>query len=87
MFHTKARGGEAFATEQKITEFTKILVRSKQFLKNRKNRIKSNDSIKKATQNINTTISTKYHLAPEIIEKRSLNSNDSKYFQEIYMTL
>ena len=31
MFHTKARGGKAFAAEQKIREFRKILVRSKQF--------------------------------------------------------
>ena len=33
---------------------------------------------------MNETISTKYQLAPETIEKRSLNPNDSKYFQEIY---
>ena len=29
------------------------------------------------------TISTKYQLAPETIEKRSLNPNDGKYFLEI----
>ena len=33
---------------------------------------------------MNKKISTKYHLVPETIEKRSLNPNDSKYFQEIY---
>ena len=33
---------------------------------------------------MNETISTKYQGAPETIEKRSLNSNDSKYFQEIF---
>ena len=33
---------------------------------------------------MNKTISTKYQLVPETIEKRSLNPNDSKYFQEIY---
>ena len=33
---------------------------------------------------MNETISTKYGLAPETIEKRSLNPNDGKYFQEIY---
>ena len=33
---------------------------------------------------MNETSSTKYQLAPETIEKRSLNPNDSKYFQEIY---
>ena len=33
---------------------------------------------------MNKTISTKYQLVPETSEKRSLNPNDSKYFQEIY---
>ena len=33
---------------------------------------------------MNETISTKYQLAPESIEKRSLNPNNGKYFQEIY---
>ena len=33
---------------------------------------------------MNETISTKYQLAPETIEKISLNPNNSKYFQEIY---
>ena len=33
---------------------------------------------------MNKTISTKYNLAPETLEKRNLNPNDGKYFQEIY---
>ena len=33
---------------------------------------------------MNDTISTKYELAPELIEKRSLDPKDGKYFQEIY---
>ena len=33
---------------------------------------------------MNQTISTKYQLAPETIEKRSLDPNDGKYFQERY---
>ena len=70
MFYTKVRGGKAFAAEQKIREFKKILLKSK--------------LIKKATQNMNETILTKYPLAPETTEKRSLNSNGGKYFQEIY---
>ena len=84
LFHTEVRSGKAFAAEEKIREFKKILLRSKRFKKNRKNRIKPNDLIKKAAQNLNETISKKYQLAPEIIEKRSLNPNDGKYFQEIY---
>ena len=84
MFHTKVWGGKAFAAEQKITEFEKILLRSKRFQKFRKNRIKPNDLIKKAAQNMNETISMKYQLAPETIGKRSLNPNDGKDFQKIY---
>ena len=33
---------------------------------------------------MNKKISTKYQLVPETIEKRSLNPNDGKYFQEVY---
>ena len=84
IIHTKVRGGKAFAAEQKIREFKKNLLKSKRFEKLRKNRIKPNDLIRKAAQNMNKTISTKYNLAPGTIRKRSLNSNGGKYFQEIY---
>ena len=83
MFHTRVSGGKAFAAEQKIKEFKKILLRSKRLEKDRGKRIKPNKLIRKAAQNMNETIS-KYQLAPETIEKRSLNPNDGKYFQEIY---
>ena len=33
---------------------------------------------------MNNVNSTKYELAPETIEKRSLDPNDGEYFQEIY---
>ena len=82
MFHTKVRGVKAFAAEQKIREFKKILLRSKRFEKLRKNKIKPNDLIRKAAQNMNETISTKYNLAPETIEKRSLNPNDGNIFKK-----
>ena len=84
MFHTKVRGGKAFSAEQKIREFKKILLRRKRFEKDRKNRIKLNDLIKKAAQNMNETISTKYQLETETIEKRSLNPDDGKFFRETY---
>ena len=84
MFHTKVCGGKAFAAEQKIGQFKKILLRSKRFEKNSNNRIRPNDLIKKAAQSMNQTISTKYQLAPEKIEKRILDPNNGKYFQEIY---
>ena len=85
MFRTKVRGGKVFTAEQKIREFKKILVRSKRFEKKRKNRIKPNNLIKKAAQNMNETILTKYQLVPQTLEKRSLNANDGIYFQEIYV--
>ena len=69
MFLTNMRGGKAFAAEQKIGQFKKILLRSKRFEKNSNKRIRPNDLIKKAAQNMNQTISTKYQLAPEAIEK------------------
>ena len=53
-------------------------------MKNSKKRLKANELIKKAAQNMNKKISTKYQLVPETIEKRSLNPNDGKYFQETY---
>ena len=84
IFHTKVCGGKAFAAEQKTGQFKKILLRSKHLQKFEKNRIRPNELIKKAAQNMNETITTKYQLAPETIEKISLNPNDSKYFQEIY---
>ena len=36
MFHTQLSGGKAFAAEQKIREFKKILLRSKRFEKMKK---------------------------------------------------
>ena len=45
MFHTKVRGGEAFAAEQKIREFKKILLRSTCFEKFQKKRLKPNELI------------------------------------------
>ena len=82
-FHTKNRGGKAFAAEQKIREFKKILLRSKRFEKIKKNRIKPNQLIKNAAENMNKTVSAKYGIAPENIEK-SLDPKDGKYFQEVY---
>ena len=69
---------------KKSENLKKLLLRSKRLKKQRGKKIKPNDLIRKAAQNIKETISTKYQLAPETIEKRSLNPNDGKYFQEIY---
>ena len=69
---------------KKSENLKKLLLRSKRLKKQRGKKIKPNDLIRKAAQNIKETISTKYQLAPETIEKRSLNPNVGKYFQEIY---
>ena len=61
-----------------------ILLRTKRFEKMKINRIRPNQLIKNATEKMNETVSTKYGLAPENIEKGSLNPKDRKYFQEIY---
>ena len=84
MFHTRLRGGKAFAAEQKMREFKELLLRSKRLEKQQGKRLEPNDLIKKVTQHMNEAISTKYELAPETIERRSLDPNDEKYFQEIY---
>ena len=84
MFHTWLRGGKAFAAEQKIREFKKLLLRGKRLEKQQGRRLKPTELIKKVTQHMNNVISTKYELAPETVEKRSLDPNDGEYFQEIY---
>ena len=70
MFHNKIRGGKA--AEQKIREFKRILLKSKRFVKSDGQRIKPNELIKKASQNMNETISSKYGVAPETIKKKVL---------------
>ena len=92
MYHTELPRGKAFAAEQKVREWKKILLRSKHFekmqkkkrQKKEKKRIRPNQLIINAAENMNIVISTKYGQAPEKIEERSLDPNDGKYFQEVY---
>ena len=83
MFHTCLQGGKAFAAEQKIREFKKLLLRGKGLEKQYGWRLKPLDLIRKVTQHMNNVNSTKYELVPETIEKRSLDPKDGEYFQEI----
>ena len=53
MFATKTRGGKAFAAEQKIRELKEILLKSKRIEKRLGKRLKPNELIKKATNNLN----------------------------------
>ena len=84
MFHSKVRGGKAFAAEQKIREFKKILLKSKRFIKSKRERIRPNQLIKKAVEHMNETISTKYGVSPESVEKNTLDSEDGEFNREIY---
>ena len=85
MFHSKVRGGKAFAAEQKIRELKKILLKSKRFVKSRGERIKPNQLIKKAVENMNETASTKYGVSPESVENKTTDSSeDSEFNREMY---
>ena len=61
MFHTRLRGGKAFAAEQKIREFKKLLLIGKSLEKQQGKRLKPNDLIKKVTQHMNETLLKKLH--------------------------
>ena len=78
MFHTRVRGGKAFAAEQKIREFKKLLLKMKNIIRSDKKRLKPNDVIKKVTYNMNNTRSQKYQIEPEIVEQKSLKSVNFK---------
>ena len=84
MFSTKNRGGKAYAAEQKIREFKKILFRVKKTYKRLKKRLNSAKLIKKTVQNMNNTKSVKYGFEPEIIEKRSLTDDNFREKYDFY---
>ena len=81
MFSTRLRGGKAFAVEQKIRELKKVIFKTKRTYKLQKKKINSKQIIIKAVENLNKINSEKYGLPPDIIEKKSL---ESEYFKEIY---
>ena len=82
MFSLRTRGGKAFAAEQKIREFKKILFKSKRLHKVTKGkRLDSKKLIRKAVENMNKTNSQKYGLPPETTEQKTLSDN---VFREIY---
>ena len=81
MFHTKVRGGKAFAAEQKIREFKKLLLKTKRFTKDQGERLKPNKLIKNAVENLNKTVTTKYGVSPENVENKTINS---EFDREMY---
>ena len=78
MFSSKNRGGKAYAAEQKIREFKKILFRIKTRYKRLKKQLNSAQLIKKAVQNMNNVKSSKYGFEPEYIERESLKDESFK---------
>ena len=84
MFHTRLRGGKAFAAEQKIGQFKKLLLKGKRMEKQHGKRLKPLDLIRNVKNHMNNTNSTKYNLVPEVIEKKSLDQKNGVYFREIY---
>ena len=83
MFSSKNRGGKAYAAEQKIREFKKILFRIKKTYKRLKKRLNSTKLIKKAVENMNNT-KTKYEFEPEFIERESLKDENFKERYDFY---
>ena len=81
MFSTKVRGGKAFAAEQKIREFKKLLLKMKNLFKKYGKKLKPNEVIKKFTTNLNKTKTAKYQIEPEEVEKRALSDD---VFREKY---
>ena len=82
MFSTKLRGGKAFAAEQKIREFKKLLFKSKRLHKATKTgRLDSRKLIRNAVQNMNNVNSQKYGVPLETVEKKSLE--DEKFSRSL----
>ena len=84
MFSTKIRGGKAYAAEQKIREFKKILFRIKKTYKRLNKRLNSAKLIKQTVQNMNNTKSIKYDLEPEVIENHSLKDDNFREKYDFY---
>ena len=84
LFHSKLRGGKAFAAEQKIREFKNILLKSKRFIKRKGQQLRPLQVIKKAVENMNETISTKYGVSPESVEKSTFDLKNGEFNREMY---
>ena len=78
MFKTNARGGKAFAVEQKIRELENRISKIKPISDQNKTKISPTTIIKRSKENINNVISEKYKFAPNEIKKNSLKVNVSE---------
>ena len=93
MHSTKLREGKAFAAEQKIREFKKILLKSKIIIKDKGSdggeRLNPKEIIRKATSNMNkklcqcTTLHLKQFLKKVLIQKPAVNFNKYTIFIDL----
>ena len=82
MFSNRARGGKAYAAEQQIREFKKLLFWSKRLHKaTSAKRFNSRKLIRLAVENIDNINSQKYGYAPNTVEEKAV---ENKRFRETY---
>ena len=74
MFSTNVRGGIDFAEEQKIRELKKRIFWLKGMNKSNQLRVGLKKIIRKSRNNMNRTLSEKYGIELEILEKNSCSS-------------
>ena len=84
MFSTRLRGGKAFAAEQKIREFKKLLLKVKTFYQKSKTKSKPYEIIRKVTANMNKTKTVKYQIEPEDVEKKALTDDNFREKFDFY---
>ena len=84
MFSTRLRGGKAFAAEQKIREFKKLLLKVKTFYQKSKTKFKPYEIIRKVTANMNKTKTVKYQIEPEDVEKKALTDDNFREKFDFY---
>ena len=75
MFSSRDFGSKAFAPEQKIKEFKKLLFKTKSLKKKLGKRIRPNKLIEKATSYLNKMKIFKYGVAVEKIESKSVEND------------
>ena len=84
MFSTRVRGGKAFAAEQKIRKFKKILLKVKTLYQRTKMKLKRNELIRKVTTNMNKTKTKKYQIEAENVEKKALTDDNFREKFDFY---
>ena len=84
MISTRLRGGKAFAAEQKIREFKKLLLKVKTFYQKSKAKVKPYEIIRKVTANMNKTKTVKYQIEPENVEKKALADDNFREKFDFY---